>query len=79
MHELISVSLVKYSREQRELGRTGTDDIPVKVFSATDVINDHYNQSRSYIERIQAVIPGMTARKIALTQNKQEFSHLCRW
>jgi len=60
------IDLVKYSREQRELGRTGTDDVPVKAFSAADIINDHYDQSRSYIERLQATIPGMTARKIAL-------------
>ncbi|GEM_PF-3679367 len=38
--------------------------MPVKVFSASDVIKEHYNQSRSYIERLQATIPGMTARKI---------------
>lgn len=59
------IELVKYSRKQRELSRTGTDDMPVKVFSASDVIKEHYNQSRSYIERMQATIPGMTARKIA--------------
>ena len=54
------IELVKYSRKQRELSRTGTDDMPVKVFSASDVIKEHYNQSR-----LQATIPGMTARKIA--------------
>lgn len=59
------IELVKYSRKQRELSRTGTDDMPVKVFSASDVIKEHYNQSGSYIERMQATISGMTARKIA--------------
>ena len=61
--------LVKYSREQRELKRTGTDDIPVKALSAYDVCKEHYNQSRGYIERIQATIPCFTVKKIAAIRN----------
>ena len=63
------IELVKYSREQRELKRTGTDAIPIKELSAYDVCREHYNQSRSYIERIQATIPGFTAKKIAAIRN----------
>ena len=59
------VELVRYSREQRMQKRTGTEDIDVKRLTMKEIMNDHYKQSRSYIERIQATIPGMTARKTA--------------
>lgn len=59
------IDLVQYSREQRRLEKTGTDDaIPVKV-SLQEIRSDHYNQARSYIDRIQATIPDGTVRKIA--------------
>lgn len=57
------IELVRYSREQRALKRTGTDNIDVKQISMKAIMNDHYNQSHSYIERIQATIPGLTGRK----------------
>ena len=63
------IELVKYNRKQRELKRTGTDAIQIKELSAYDVCREHYNQSRSYIERIQATIPGFTAKKIAAIRN----------
>lgn len=63
------IELVKYSREQCELKCTGTDIIQIKELSAYDVCREHYNQSRSYIERIQATIPGFTAKKIAAIRN----------
>jgi signal recognition particle GTPase len=59
------VDLVRYSREQRIQKGTGTEDIDVKRLPMKAIMNDHYKQSRSYIERIQATIPGMTARKTA--------------
>ena len=59
------IDLVKYSRQQRKLARTGTDSVePIRV-SLREIRADHYNQARSYIERIQATIPDGTVRKIA--------------
>lgn len=58
------IDLVKYSREQRSLKRTGTDDIVLKRVSLREIREEHYNQAKSYIERIQATIPGETSRKI---------------
>lgn len=57
------IDLVKYSREQRNLKRTGTDDAIIKQVSLRQIKAEHYNQARSYIERIQTTIPGLTARK----------------
>lgn len=59
------IDLVKYSREVRKGLRTGTDDIPVKALTLREVTAEHYDQAKSYIERIQATIPGLTARKSA--------------
>ena len=59
------IDLVKYSREKRKLLRTGTEDIPVKELTLRQVTAEHYNQAKSYIERIQATIPGITAKKSA--------------
>lgn len=59
------INLVRYSREQRKLAATGTEGIPVKEISLREIRAEHYNQSMSYIERIQREIPGMTARKSA--------------
>ena len=63
------IELVKYSREQHELKRTGTYAILIRELSAYDVCREHYNQSKSYIERIQATTPGFTAKKIAAIRN----------
>lgn len=57
------IDLVKYSREQRSLKRTGTDDAIIEQVSLRQIKAEHYNQARSYIERIQTTIPGYTARK----------------
>jgi hypothetical protein len=59
------IDLVRYSRQERIMGRTGTDDIEVLELSSHDMMVDHYSQARSYIDRIQATIPGYTARKSA--------------
>ena len=59
------IDLVQYSRKQRKLARTGTDNTePVQV-SLREIRAEHYNQARSYIDRIQATIPDGTVRKIA--------------
>lgn len=63
------IELVKYSREQRKLARTGTDDMmPVKV-TLRQIRSEHYNQAKSYVERIQASIPVGRASKIASIRN----------
>ena len=47
------IDFVRYSREHRLLEATGTEDIPVQEISTGEIIAEHYDQSRSYIERIQ--------------------------
>ena len=59
------IELVKYSREVRKGQRTGTEDIPLKSLTLRELTAEHYDQAKSYIERIQATIPGLTARKQA--------------
>ena len=67
------IDLVKYSREQRSLKRTGTDDIVLKSVSLREISEEHYNQAKSYIERIQATIPGETSRKIIKIRENLRF------
>ena len=57
------INLVKYSRKQRKLKATGTEDSIVKEISLRELRAEHYNQAKSYIERIQAQIPGQTIKK----------------
>ena len=68
------IELVRYSREQRLLKRTGTDDINVTNIPLYEVVSEHYNQSRSYIDRIRATIPGLTAKKTACIRT--QLNHL---
>ena len=57
------IELVKYSREQRSLKRSGTDDAIIESVSLHQIRSEHYSQAKSYIERIQATIPGIAVRK----------------
>ena len=59
------IELVRYSREQRLLKRTGTDNINPRKLRLYEIVAEHYDQSRAYIDRIQATIPGLTVRKTA--------------
>lgn len=59
------IELVRYSREQRKQQRTGTDNEVVKHVNMREIMSTPYNQSKSYIDRIQATIPGITAKKKA--------------
>lgn len=59
------IDLVRCSREKRAVKRTGTDDIGVRNISMREIMTDHYDQARSYIDRLQVTIPGLTARKTA--------------
>lgn len=57
------IYLVRYSRAQRKLKRTGTDDI-VRNVPFRHLAHEHYDQARSYIDRIQVCVP-QEIRKIA--------------
>lgn len=59
------IDLVQYSREQKRLARTGTDNAESVKVSLREIKAEHYNQAKSYVERIQATIPYGTVRKIA--------------
>lgn len=59
------IDLVRYSRDIQHGRRKGTDESLRRKISLRDVTAEHYDQARSYIERIQATIPGDTARKSA--------------
>ena len=59
------IELVRYSREIRKGSRTGTDYEIINKISMREIMTEHYDQARSYIERLQATIPGITARKTA--------------
>lgn len=59
------IDLVQYTRKQRKLAKTGTDDVVELSMTGHDIARNHYDQARSYIERMQATIPYGTVRKIA--------------
>ena len=59
------IDLVRYSRERRAMKRTGTDNIAEVKVSMREIMTDHYDQARSYIDRLQVTIPGLTAKKTA--------------
>lgn len=57
------IELVRYSRAKRKGQLTGTDDLPIQRLTLRELNAEHYDQAKSYIERIQASIPGYEARK----------------
>lgn len=59
------IDLVQYSRERRKLAKTGTEDKEEVHVPLRNIISEHYDQSRSYIDRMRATIPYGTVRKIA--------------
>jgi hypothetical protein len=59
------INLVRYSREQKLLNATGTDNVPIKEISLREIRTEHYDQAKSYIERLRAHIPGLSAKKTA--------------
>ena len=58
------IQLVKYSREQRKLAATGTDDLSPKHLMLRQLLAEHYDQASSYIDRLQAHLCFGTARKV---------------
>lgn len=59
------IKLVKVSREKRILKKTGTDDIEMKPISYREIMAEHYDQARSYLDRWNVTIGGATAKKTA--------------
>ena len=57
------IDLVRYSRDIQKGRKTGTDDEIIKRVNLREITAEHYDQANSYIERIQATIPGLTVRK----------------
>nr|WP_073962276.1 UPF0236 family protein [Mediterraneibacter gnavus] len=47
------INLVRISREEKRLQATGTEDVELKEVSLREIRAEHYNQARSYIDRIQ--------------------------
>ena len=62
------IDLVKYSRAQRSLKRTGTDGAIIEQVSLRQIKSEHYNQAKSYIERIQTTIPGQASKIIKIRE-----------
>lgn len=58
------IELVEYSREKRQLLRTGTDGISVSNIKLSEVVREHKDSSKKYIDTIQATMPGRTTRKV---------------
>ena len=57
------IDLVKYSRKERRLQRTGTDDIDIDRENMYNLVIERESRGKEYIDRIQATIPGETYRK----------------
>ncbi len=64
------INLVKYTRKEKLNKKTGTDDIVPVLEKYRHNRNEGYNQAKSYIERIQATIPSLTARKTYAIRNQ---------
>ncbi len=57
------IDLVRYSREKRNLKRSGKEIVMPEEKKIRMNISERYEKGKSYIESIQAAIPGYTARK----------------
>jgi len=57
------IDLARYSREERRLKKTGTDGAETIGICLRDATKEHLDHARGYIDRLQAEIPGLTARK----------------
>jgi hypothetical protein len=66
------INLVKYSRAKKRMPCTGTDGAVIEAVSLREIRTEHYNQAKSYIDRLQAHIPGCTARKTLAIRNRLE-------
>lgn len=57
------IEMVRYSHEQRMMKGNNTDGVVARNASMREIMTEHYDQSMSYIDRLQAIIPGLTVRK----------------
>ena len=51
------LQLVKIGREERKLEANGTEGISVKEIRLRDVLKEHYDASKKYIDGIHASVP----------------------
>lgn len=63
------LQLVKMGREERKLEATGTEGISVKEIRFRDVLKEHYDASKKYIDGLHASIPGETVKKTFSIRN----------
>lgn len=68
------INLVKYSRENRGLDTAAMTNVQPEKFTLRDILSEHYDQARSYIDRIQVHMPEGTVRKTAAIRIHQLFS-----
>lgn len=66
------IDLVRYSRERRRMGATGTEDLCPRELSVHDVTDYHRSQARAYIERIQAHIPFAAIRRMSFLRDHMD-------
>ena len=63
------IQLVRIGREERKLGATGTEGISVKEIRLRDVLKEHYDASKKYIDGLHGSIPGETVKKTFSIRN----------
>ena len=63
------LQLVRLGREERKLGATGTEGISVKEIRLRDVLKEHSDASKKYIDGLQASILGETVKKTFSIRN----------
>ena len=63
------INLVRYRREQKRKGDEEKEKIDEKKVTLREIRKEQYSQAKSYIDRIQAEIPGLTAKKTISIRN----------
>lgn len=66
------IDLVRYSRGKRNLKRSG-EKVKLEENRIRMNISEHYDKGKSYIESIQATIPGYTAKKQTAIRHQLNF------
>ena len=64
------IDLVSYIRKQKFEAKNGTYDSGICKERFIRTNRDNYDQARSYIDRLQATMPGITARKSFSIRNR---------
>ena len=63
------LQLVRIGREERKLGATGTEGISIKEIRLRDVLKEHSDAAKKYIDGFQASILGETVKKTFSIRN----------